>query len=121
MRKTAFLLLVLILGTLTIHARAQRGTAAAPPADLVLTNGRIAARTESGEGPIVGRDREDGGRCGDTRQAGPVDLRPRLAPGEVDVETGAERRRLSDARLARQGLAQQSGGAGARQRPCGVR
>ena len=41
MRKTAFLLSILLIGALTTHARARRGTAQAPPADLVLTNGRI--------------------------------------------------------------------------------
>jgi predicted amidohydrolase YtcJ len=43
MRKTLFSLLAfaLLVGVLSVQARAQRGTAQAPPADLVLTNGRI--------------------------------------------------------------------------------
>ena len=60
MRKTALLLLVLILGTLTIHARAQRGTAVAPPADLVLTNGRIVTvddRRPEAEAIAISKDR----------------------------------------------------------------
>ena len=59
MRKPAFLVLVLTLG-FTIHARAQRGTAVAPPADLVLTNGRIVtvddARPEA-EAIAISKDR----------------------------------------------------------------
>ena len=60
MRKTALLLLVLILGPLTIHARAQRGTAVAPPADLVLTNGRIVTvddRRPEAEAIAISKDR----------------------------------------------------------------
>ena len=52
-----------------------------------------------------------------TAKPGRVDRRPRLAPGEVDVAPDAERRRLSDARVARRGVAEQPGRADARQRP----
>ena len=43
MRKTAayFVAFAVVVGGLSLQARAQRGTAQAPPADLVLTNGRI--------------------------------------------------------------------------------
>ena len=61
MRKPALLILALVVGTLTINARAQRGgTAVAPPADLVLTNGRIVtvddARPEA-EAIAISKDR----------------------------------------------------------------
>jgi predicted amidohydrolase YtcJ len=63
MRRTLFSLLSfsLLIGTLTLQARAQRGgVAQAPPADLVLTNGRIVtvddARPEA-EAMAISRDR----------------------------------------------------------------
>jgi predicted amidohydrolase YtcJ len=59
MRKTAFLILVLVLGTFGLQGRAQRG-AGAPAADLVLTNGRIVtvddARPEA-EAIAISKDR----------------------------------------------------------------
>ena len=57
----------------------------------------------------------DGGEAG---EAGAVDLRPRLAPGEVDGAAVAERRRASrrTTSLSR-GVAGQPGAADARQRP----
>jgi predicted amidohydrolase YtcJ len=59
MRKTAFLILVLVLGTFGLQGRAQRGTTATP-ADLVLTNGRIVtvddARPEA-EAIAISKDR----------------------------------------------------------------
>ena len=66
---------------------------------------------------LVGRDRGDGRRGREDGQAGPVDPRARLAPGEVDGAADAERRRLSDARVARSRVAGQSGRPHARQRP----
>src|SRR4051812_45566447 len=63
MRRTLFSLVSfsLLIGTLTLQARAQRGgVAQAPPADLVLTNGRIVtvddARPEA-EAMAISRDR----------------------------------------------------------------
>ena len=50
-------------------------------------------------------------------QTGRVDLRPRLAPGEVDGAAEPERRGLPDPRVAQQGLAQQPRRAHARERP----
>ena len=59
MRKTASLVLVLVLGTFGLQGRAQRG-AGAPAADLVLTNGRIVtvddARPEA-EAIAISKDR----------------------------------------------------------------
>jgi predicted amidohydrolase YtcJ len=59
MRKTAFLILVLVLGIFGLQGRAQRG-AGAPAADLVLTNGRIVtvddARPEA-EAIAISKDR----------------------------------------------------------------
>ena len=75
------------------------------------------AATEVDEDDQLGRDRVDGRGGGEDREARSMDLRPRLAPGEVDVQTGAERRGLSDARLARRGVAGQPGDPHAREWP----
>ena len=156
MRKTTLFLIAFAaaVATLTSRRSAQRGgTAVAPPADLVLTNGRIvtvddgaargrgdrdqqgphpgarvggrdqgddraatqvidlqgqlaipgihreprplsrcrrrAAAAEPDERRVVGQGRRDGRGSGVARAPGRVDLRPRLAPGEVDVAPGA--------------------------------
>src|SRR5262245_21071258 len=63
MRKTLFPLIgfAVLVGTLTVQARGQRsGTAQAPPADLVLTNGRIVTVDDSRpevEAIAISRDR----------------------------------------------------------------
>jgi predicted amidohydrolase YtcJ len=62
MRKTLISLagFAVAVGTLTVQARAQRGTAQAPPADLVLTNGRIVTMDDArpeGEAIAISKDR----------------------------------------------------------------
>jgi predicted amidohydrolase YtcJ len=96
MRKTLFSLVAfaLVVGTLSIQARPQRGTAQAPPADLVLTNGRIVTvdtGVPEAAAIAISRDRIQAlGSAGEIRtMIGPattvIDLEGRLAiPGFIE-------------------------------------
>ena len=61
---------------------------------------RGAARAQAGDGADVGRHPGDGRERRQVREARPVDLRPRLASGEVDDAAVAERRGVSDRSVA---------------------
>jgi hypothetical protein len=97
MRKTLIALVgfAVVVATLTVHARGQRsGTAQAPPADLVLTNGRIVTVDDSRpevEAIAISRDRIEAlGSAADIKaMIGPstkvIDLRGQLAiPGFIE-------------------------------------
>ena len=96
MRKTLFSLLVfaVLVGVLSVQARAQRGTAQAPPADLVLTNGRIVTvdtAMPEAEAIAISRDRVQalGTAAEIKKMIGPdtkvIDLKGQLAiPGFIE-------------------------------------
>ena len=65
----------------------------------------------------LGRDRRDGGGGGQDRQAGRVDYGRGWHQEKWTIAPEPERRGLSDARVARRGVAEQSRAADARQRP----
>ena len=82
---------------------------------------REQAQSRAPEHEELGRDRAHGRARGREGEARRVDHRARLAPGEMELDAAAERRRVSDPRVARQGLAEQSGDPHARERPRVVR
>ena len=78
---------------------------------------RGTAGAEAGDREDVGRHPRDGRQRRQGRQTRSVDLRPRLASGEMDGAAFAECGRVPDRSVAQQGVAEQSRATHARERP----